>query len=105
MRVTPQPELRLHRETVGSGIGSTVLRRLFILILLVVPRHSCLHLIKVNIFAVRQQNLADQPSVGSFILAVEVNGLAGKQLGQVLSRLRSKRLIVLGSVDPRKTNG
>jgi hypothetical protein len=70
MWVAPQPALCFHRSTFGRCIRSSVFWRLFILVLLVVPRHSGFELVEVNVFTVRQQDLADQPSVRSFILAI-----------------------------------
>jgi hypothetical protein len=53
MRVTPEADLRLHRGAFGSGVGFSVGWTLLVLVLLIVPGHPGLDLIKASVLAVR----------------------------------------------------
>ena len=53
MRIAPQAGLRLHRCAFGGGVRLAVGWALLILILLVVPRHSGLHLVEASILTIR----------------------------------------------------
>ena len=63
MRVCPKPDPRTPCGIFGCTIFCSIRRTLLSLKLLIVPRHSSLDLVKVNVFSRRKKNFADQTLV------------------------------------------
>ncbi len=57
--IGPKAEVVFSRRIFGFGVSGSIGSGLLALKLLVMPRQSGLNLIEVNIFAVRQEHLAD----------------------------------------------
>lgn len=79
-RIAPQAHLRFSGGVLGCAISLPVGGRLIVLELLAMPGHPGHDLIKANIFAIWEQDLADQPPVGFLFAAVEVDRLPETRL-------------------------
>ncbi len=57
--ISPKADVMFSREILGCRVSGSIGGSLLALKLLVMPRHSGLDLIEINIFAARQEHLAE----------------------------------------------